>query len=142
MLTLALQDQPLAEVDPTEARTGDAAPSYTIDTARRIAAPGRRFSLLLGTDQLFVFPQWHEAEPSPRWPHRPSWCVLPPGAPPRILAGGAGPSLAPRRRDAREHPGDRRLQHRHPRRHPPRREPNDLAPAVLAYIRDHGLYAD
>ena len=64
MLRLAVAGIPGVEVDATEAEAGDAEPSYTVDTLRRLAAasPEQRFALLIGTDQLFVFPQWHEAE--------------------------------------------------------------------------------
>ncbi|BAM03878.1 nicotinate (nicotinamide) nucleotide adenylyltransferase [Phycisphaera mikurensis] len=64
MLRLAVRGLEAVEVDATEAEAGDDRPSYTVQTLRRLAAerPDERFALLIGTDQLFVFPQWHAAE--------------------------------------------------------------------------------
>lgn len=72
MLRLALGDAlktapealaPTLEIDDTEANAGDGKPSYTVDTLRRLQAqrPDERFALLIGTDQLFLFPDWHQA---------------------------------------------------------------------------------
>lgn len=51
-------------IDNTEAQRGDDAPTYTVDTVRRLhdERPGVPLRLLVGTDQFLLFPQWHEAE--------------------------------------------------------------------------------
>ena len=54
----------LLRIDDTEAQRGDDAPTYTVDTVRRLhdERPGVPLQLLMGTDQFLLFPQWHEAE--------------------------------------------------------------------------------
>jgi nicotinate-nucleotide adenylyltransferase len=56
----AVAGDPLFEVDEVElARSG---PSYTIDTARKLAQRwGKRVSWLIGADMLQILPSWHEA---------------------------------------------------------------------------------
>lgn len=62
MVQAAVEGDPRFEVSEIEvARPG---PSYTVDTLRalRKAMPDARFYVVLGTDQLRVFHQWHQPE--------------------------------------------------------------------------------
>ena len=69
MLQRALSSLPAnlqerCQIDTVELEKGDAEPTYTIDTVRQFQAlrPDARLRLILGTDQLEAFDQWHEAE--------------------------------------------------------------------------------
>ncbi len=65
MLRLALAGVAHATIDTGEIERGDDGPSYTIDTVRRLNAQATEqteFRLLIGTDQLFSFAKWREAE--------------------------------------------------------------------------------
>lgn len=143
MTRLAFAGVPGVEVDATEAERGDAAPSYTVDTLRRLAAqrPDARFRLLIGTDQLFVFPQWRGAE------------ALAALAPPAVMVRPpAGRAQAERwlreeapawLRAAAELVDVPELDVSSTRIRGQLRRgqtPEDLDPAVLAYAQEHGLY--
>lgn len=65
MLRLALADAPWAETCTLEMDRAQAAPntpSYTVDTLAALTAqfPNRRLRLLIGSDQLMIFPQWKD----------------------------------------------------------------------------------
>ncbi|MCC7144921.1 MAG: nicotinate (nicotinamide) nucleotide adenylyltransferase [Phycisphaeraceae bacterium] len=64
MLRLALQDQPHAAIWTDELdRAADGQPSYTVDTLTRLRhhlGPQPRLRLLIGSDQLRLFPSWRQ----------------------------------------------------------------------------------
>lgn len=65
MLRLALAHCPWAEISTLELERAQAAPdspSYTVDTLAALKAqfPEREWRLLIGSDQLMIFPQWRE----------------------------------------------------------------------------------
>lgn len=65
MLQRALEGMDHVRIDTGEVLTGDDEPSYTIDTVRRLQderGTHTKLRLLIGTDQLFSFAKWCEAE--------------------------------------------------------------------------------
>ena len=143
MTRLAFAGLAGAEVDPTEVEAGDAEPSYTVDTLRRLARerPGASFRLLIGTDQLFVFPAWHAArELAALAP--PAVMVRPPAGRAQAQRWLAGEAPAWLRRaatlvDVPEVDASSTRIRAQLRRG---EDPEDLDPAVLAYARERGLY--
>lgn len=66
MLRLAVSDEPLAVVLTDELdRAADGKPSYTVDTLESLRArlsPTVTLHLLIGADQLRLFPRWHRSD--------------------------------------------------------------------------------
>lgn len=139
MARLGTEGMPRTEVLEMEGRREG--PSYTVDTLdalRRLYPPGTRFHLVLGSDSFQEFPLWHDWEGildrADLWiAARPGHDVEPPpefegrNAPVTVLECPAldVSSTALRRKVRDGQPtGD------------------DLAPAVVAYVKDHGLYRE
>ena len=83
MLRLATADEPGLVASGTELRRPG--PSYSIDTLRAFAGPGRSVVWLLGSDSLSAFREWRDVEAFPRCGH--VAVLARPGAPPSTLPG-------------------------------------------------------
>lgn len=135
MTRLAIQDNPAFCVSDAEIQRGGT--SYTVDTIRALqkAHPETAFALIIGSDSLHTFDQWHRPdEIAERVPlivyHRP---------------GAGGPSAAAKRFAHRVHYADAPLLEISGTAIRTRRRQGHsvryLTPAaVAAYMEQHGLY--
>ena len=141
MLERALADQPWATIDARETERGDT-PTFTVDTLEALAAehPDAQLHLLIGTDQLLAFHQWHRFRDIERLAE-PRVMLRPPDTTESVLAKLPSALSAETWKARLLSLPPIHLAATHLRQQIAHgKQPDDLHSEVLAYIQQHRLY--